>query len=627
MHQSSSATSTMRAARRLDPSFSQCTTGAAVLLSVSFLLSGTSALIPSTQLCRAGFGVAKSHSGMHRAVTLLPRRAQAAGVSRLNMAMMDNRPDQSGDEEGKSQEGQLGKEINNTLVEAFVPNTVSQTQLQYMACKLRLKDVVEIQDFQKAAEIKNTMDHLESEEMKVLFSKVLHESKQMREQKERRRNKNDLTEDLEQAIAEEDFDLAQSIKDRMETASARSKSAASRLPLLRRIDMVWIESEIGSRILQARAREEERLKDPITRLEVNLKAALEEELFEEAAVIRDQLRSEHHDQDIRKMHRDLKRQLTFKAAELDRLKRNPVMYLSHQFQLAVNAEDYELAATLFKELTSAETRKMYEVLNKQVKSQEEKKMRRSKATQMENELDQSIAEEDFEMAAKIRDQILANDKHWNLQLSLQDAEKTGRFEEAQTLKQELIDMYTSEISSPMLSAMGYQYETPTFKVGQPVFHKKLGFRGVILGWHESCRASESWISHHGVDQLRGGENAALLPHPAGHARAKSEDMPLWIGDCSPAFLCGRDPADRLPFMQTGYIAEEELRPLVFEQCSGVLASVLKPLKSIISGSTPVQHPLIPFYFVSFRGGKYRPDRRLRDVLFYHIPEWADEGSV
>eukprot|EP00286_Rhodomonas_abbreviata_P024850 CAMPEP_0181304668 /NCGR_PEP_ID=MMETSP1101-20121128/9283_1 /TAXON_ID=46948 /ORGANISM="Rhodomonas abbreviata, Strain Caron Lab Isolate" /LENGTH=426 /DNA_ID=CAMNT_0023410461 /DNA_START=465 /DNA_END=1742 /DNA_ORIENTATION=- len=309
------------------------------------------------------------------------------------MAMMDNRPDQSGDEEGKSQEGQLGKEINNTLVEAFVPNTVSQTQLQYMACKLRLKDVVEIQDFQKAAEIKNTMDHLESEEMKVLFSKVLHESKQMREQKERRRNKNDLTEDLEQAIAEEDFDLAQSIKDRMETASARSKSAASRLPLLRRIDMVWIESEIGSRILQARAREEERLKDPITRLEVNLKAALEEELFEEAAVIRDQLRSEHHDQDIRKMHRDLKRQLTFKAAELDRLKRNPVMYLSHQFQLAVNAEDYELAATLFKELTSAETRKMYEVLNKQVKSQEEKKMRRSKATQMENELDQSIAEE------------------------------------------------------------------------------------------------------------------------------------------------------------------------------------------------------------------------------------------
>eukprot|EP00961_Rhodomonas_salina_P194753 2629682-Rhodomonas_salina.1 len=75
------------------------------------------------------------------------------------------------------------------------------------------------------------------------------------------------------------------LKESIDAAKARAKTGAARLPLLRRIDMVWIESEIGSRIVQARAREEERMKDPITRLESELKHALEDEFFEDAAQV------------------------------------------------------------------------------------------------------------------------------------------------------------------------------------------------------------------------------------------------------------------------------------------------------------------------------------------------------
>lgn len=68
---------------------------------------------------------------------------------------------------------------------------------------------------------------------------------------------------------------------------------------------------------------------------------------------------------------------------------------------------------------------------------------------------------------------------------------------------------------------------------------------------------------------------------------------LWIGDCDPAFLCGRDASDRLPFMQTGYVAEQYLAPLGFEQCTGVFASVLKPLKRWVHVLLPHPPAVLP----------------------------------
>lgn len=56
----------------------------------------------------------------------------------MQMAMMDNRPDQSGDEEGKPQGGELGADSNATKSDMIVPGSVSETQLRYIACKVRM---------------------------------------------------------------------------------------------------------------------------------------------------------------------------------------------------------------------------------------------------------------------------------------------------------------------------------------------------------------------------------------------------------------------------------------------------------------------------------------------------------
>jgi len=605
------------------------TSRVALVFAVSLCLSVTTAFSPTVSV----FGrhrLAVGDSSFLRSVAALPRSARnhVQGLNKLRMAMMDNRPDQSGDEEGKSQGGELGADQNLTHSEMFVPGAVSATQLQYMACQTQLKHAVDEEDFETAASIKDTMKALEQAELKAMYRKILDKSSALREANERAKTRNSLEDDLQRAVLEEDFEEAMRLKESIDAAKARAKTGAARLPLLRRIDMVWIESEIGSRIVQARAREEERMKDPITRLESELKHALEDEFFEDAAQIRDQLQAEEQERDVKKMHRDMKRQLAFKTAELERLKRNPVLHLNHQFQAAVDAEEYELAASVLFELRQAEADRMFHALRKSVKAAEERNRRSSPANQLETELDQSIAEEDFEKACELRDKLNARDKFSGLQAALQDAESTGRFEEAQMIKEHLVDMYARDLSTPMLMAMGFQYTPPAFRIGQPIYHKTLGFRGVVLGWHDSCRASESWMQHHEIDKLSNGRNQRfyhILPDTRDVSLSKTEDG-LWIGDCDPAFLCGRDASDRLPFMQTGYVAEQYLAPLGFEQCTGVFASVLKPLKSIISGSTPVQHPLVPFYFMSFRAGRYRSDRRLRDIMFYHIPEWLDEDE-
>lgn len=118
-----------------------------------------------------------------------------------------------------------------------------------------------------------------------MYRKILDKSSALREANERAKTRNSLEDDLQRAVLEEDFEEAMRLKESIDAAKARAKTGAARLPLLRRIDMVWIESEIGSRIVQARAREEERMKDPITRLESELKHALEDEFFEDAAQV------------------------------------------------------------------------------------------------------------------------------------------------------------------------------------------------------------------------------------------------------------------------------------------------------------------------------------------------------
>ncbi len=59
----------------------------------------------------------------------------------------------------------------------------------------------------------------------------------------------------------------------------------------------------------------------------------------------------------------------------------------------MDAEDFEKARELLEQLRTEEVNRMYSALSKSIKAQEERRRRRTAASKMEAELDQSIAEE------------------------------------------------------------------------------------------------------------------------------------------------------------------------------------------------------------------------------------------
>lgn len=77
--------------------------------------------------------------------------------------------------------------------------------------------------------------------------------------------------------------------------------------------------------------------------------------------------------------------------------------------------------------------------------------------------------------------------------------RAPRFEEAQMIKEHLVDMYARDLSTPMLMAMGFQYTPPAFRIGQPIYHKTLGFRGVVLGWSAPPLPLQTVVAMSGTD--------------------------------------------------------------------------------------------------------------------------------
>ena len=134
-----------------------------------------------------------------------------------------------------------------------------------------------------------------------------------------------------------------------------------------------------------------------------------------------------------------------------------------------------------------------------------------------------------------------------------------------------------------------------FEVGQVVRHKSKGYRGIVLGSTHVCAAPPHWVWKHGIDALARGRDQCfyhIIPdtrdvHLRAPARPEEHVVPhahtaqvaeerqtlrgvgsqhgdavlskggtdaskaLWIGDCSPAFVCASDVYDPHPLMLTG----------------------------------------------------------------------------
>lgn len=95
-----------------------------------------------------------------------------------------------------------------------------------------------------------------------------------------------------------------------------------------------------------------------------------------------------------------------------------------------------------------------------------------------------------------------------------------------------------------------------FRVGQVIKHKKYGYRGVIVGWDETCKAPKTWIEVMHRDDL----SMQKRPHYA-------------------VLVDSRDRSE----VQTTYVAEDNIQ---------------------IVTNTPVQHPGIWDYFDIYDGAQY-----------------------
>ncbi|CAK8679382.1 unnamed protein product [Clavelina lepadiformis] len=120
---------------------------------------------------------------------------------------------------------------------------------------------------------------------------------------------------------------------------------------------------------------------------------------------------------------------------------------------------------------------------------------------------------------------------------------------------------STEARSPRKSFVKY-------RVGQTIKHKKYGYKGVIVGWDESCRAPDSWIrtNHRGEERYRDSPHYAVLV----------------------------DMRDRRGVQDT-YVAEENIE---------------------IITNTKVRHPHLNDYFDFYDGAQYHM-RPAMKVLYPH----------
>ncbi len=399
---------------------------------------------------------------------------------------------------------------------------------------------------------------------------------------------------------------------------------------------------MGSKVAQQRQREEQALRDdPTEGLRRRLRAALDDEDYAAAARARDALRDAELHRAAERMHRDLRRLVSLRRTEAERLGReDPLRALEARLAALVDAEDYEAAAAARDALRRARFDRLMEGLAHEVGARAaagalpsppavsdpagDPAVAGAGPERLEEELDAAVRAEDYGRAARLRDALLRGDAARRLERALARAVRRQRFAAAARIKAALLDVYRAALSPPVLRALGVApappsaadpaggggapaADAPAFRVGDVVVHRELGYRGVVVAWDDACRASPAWLAAAASGQAAGGEAGAAavprgrfyhvlpdtrdvspLPGPAAAAAAAGGGggVRLGLADCRPAFVCGLDPADRLPALRTAYAAEAELAPWAGGGGGGgdgLVAALLRPLRRCVGG--------------------------------------------
>eukprot|EP00960_Hanusia_phi_P035898 752021-Hanusia_phi.AAC.1 len=418
------------------------------------------------------------------------------------MAMMDKRPNHGADDE--SNRGLRKNNVGSSSEDGNLPATTSQLQLNYLLIKKMLDQAVQEERFHDAKALKNQLNTLHNQNMKVpnaclafqnliliqvLEHKVMDEATKLRNtlNEELRKDKHkSLENDLRLHVALEDFEKANEIKMALQKEEDKRKNNNTfSSAIWKRLDNVWLDSQLHNRIAQAKVREQETLSDAKKRLEHELQRAIIAEEFEEAAKILEDLKKETHTREVERMFFELRRGIVLQNSELERLAHDPM-------KKAVNAEEFEKADALKKELVGHEIKKMYRSLHSRIKEEIQKVKSPSFGfmQSLDDQLEDSIAEEDYGKAKQIFDRMLDADEKRRLEVQIAREAENKRWKSVSNLKAKLVRLYVNSISRPILSTLGVSFRPP---------------RGVVIGWDDKCLATEGWIKYHQIDKLSKGQ--------------------------------------------------------------------------------------------------------------------------
>ena len=265
------------------------------------------------------------------------------------------------------------------------PDAVSDFKLQILLLSMRMKVALRQERYDKASSIKQQISELRSQDTDVLIGKLHNVSRIMKENLARKRREHPrarLEHALEIAVAEQNFTKAGVIRDSLrrledppaeaavvhaiESAKATNGSINT-LAILQRVDLVWLETEINTRVALMKKSHEAMLRDAGVKLEHDLSKAVEEQDFEHAADLQQRLREHQHEQQVAAMMRELGRCLSSLKSQLNKLRTQPARLLQYRLQTAINAEDYEEAARIKEQLTELELERMYSALQAKLK--------------------------------------------------------------------------------------------------------------------------------------------------------------------------------------------------------------------------------------------------------------------
>ena len=164
----------------------------------------------------------------------------------------------------------------------------------------------------------------------------------------------------------EDYHRASGAQRALEVLRARTyNSARSRLKrfIARRLQWLWLEASICSRVSTMRLLDANARRDAKTRWQLELAQAIQEEDYASAAVARDELNAELLSRDIKAMHQNLDTQLRGQRALVESQRLTRAGRLEAMLEAAIKCDDFERAARVSGVLRRLEMRKVWASLH------------------------------------------------------------------------------------------------------------------------------------------------------------------------------------------------------------------------------------------------------------------------